>query len=388
MKKVLVYTSGLLPYSETFIKEQVLSFQRWHPVLAGLHRVPGLVLDGIDLLLLRPLSGNIFSKICSRIFREVAIAYPGDAEKLKQQKAALLHVHFGTEAVAVWPVAKKIGVPMVITLHGFDINVYREWWESGKGGVSNTRYPRRLLQLAQQPAVHFVAVSKAIRQRAITYGIPAERITVCYIGIDLKKFVPAGKPLPERPLRVLYVGRMVEKKGGAILIEAFARIRKNMPVAELVMIGDGPLLETYKKQAHQLSVPVQFLGACTPAEVKANLDTCRIFCLPSITAENGDAEGLPMVLLEAQASGVPVVTSAMGGVGEGLVDGETGFSFAEHDVDALVRHLSTLLQDPTLATSMSIAAPKFIAKNFDILSCTKKLENVYEDVILNNISRS
>ncbi|MBC7452449.1 MAG: glycosyltransferase [Massilia sp.] len=386
MKKVLVYTSGLLPYSETFIKEQVLSFQRWHPVLAGLHRVPGLVLDGIDLLLLRPLSGNIFFKICSRIFREIALDYPGDAAKLKQQKAALLHVHFGTEAVAVWPVAKKIGVPIVITLHGFDINVYREWWESGKGGFSNVRYPRRLLELAQQPAVHFVAVSNAIRQRAIAYGIPAGRITVCYIGIDLKKFAPAGKPLAERALRVLYVGRMVEKKGGAILIEAFARIRKDIPAAELVMIGDGPLLDSYKKQAHQLSVPVRFLGARTPAEVKANLDTCRIFCLPSIIARNGDAEGLPMVVLEAQACGVPVVTSALGGVGEGLLDGETGFSFAEHDVDALVRHLSTLLQDHALATAMSIAAPVFIAKNFDIMECTKKLENFYEDIIVNTSS--
>jgi glycosyltransferase involved in cell wall biosynthesis len=170
-----------------------------------------------------------------------------------------------------------------------------------------------LLALAAQDRVHFIAVSEAIRRRAVEYGIPPERISVRYIGIDLSRFRFGGRPLCKRRRRILYVGRMVEKKGGALLLRAYARVRATISDAELVMIGDGPLLGSYAKLADELNVPVSFLGNLPSSEVKQQIDEARVFCLPSITASNGDAEGLAIVILEAQACGVPVVTSARGG---------------------------------------------------------------------------
>src|ERR1019366_3200949 len=105
-----------------------------------------------------------------------------------------------------------------------------------------------------------------------------------------------------------------------------------------------------------------------------------VFCLPSVTALNGDAEGLPIVLLEAQASGIPVVTSALGGNHEGIVHGETGFTFAERDVDELAARVSELLVDDQLATRMGAAGPTFVARKFDMRLCTRDLESLYDDL--------
>jgi glycosyltransferase involved in cell wall biosynthesis len=110
------------------------------------------------------------------------------------------------------------------------------------------------------------------------------------------------------------------------------------------------------------------------------LAEARVFCLPSVTAESGDAEGLPLVVLEAQASGVPVVTSARGGATEGIRDGVTGYAFAERDVAALAERLIALLTDDALATRFSEAGPPFIGENHDLYGQTAQLEALYDRV--------
>lgn len=186
-------------------------------------------------------------------------------------------------------------------------------------------YPHRLLQLAVEPRVRFVAVSDALRQRAIEYGIPSEKIEVSYIGIDSTRFRPGQVPICQRDLQVLFVGRLVEKKGCRVLIEAMARVRQQLPQAKLTVIGDGVLRGELEVQAAKQGAPVTFLGARSTDDVKAEINKSRVLCLPSITASSGDAEGFGIVLLEAQASGVPVVTSALGGATEGILEGATGF---------------------------------------------------------------
>jgi glycosyltransferase involved in cell wall biosynthesis len=106
-----------------------------------------------------------------------------------------------------------------------------------------------------------------------------------------------------------------------------------------------------------------------------------VFCLPSLTAGDGDAEGFGIVLLEAQASGVPVVTSAMGGATEGVLHGETGFAFAEKDIDAMAEYLCRILMDDELARSMSVAARRFVAEKFNLKRCTSALEDHYDALV-------
>lgn len=380
MKKVLVYRNSLLPYSETFIRSQILAYRRWHGVLTGSERLPDSNFEGLTTLLLgkgRPtFSGRVFRRVKERL----GYAAPGIVAQLERESAQLAHVHFGTDAVRIWPVLRRLTIPVIVTLHGYDINTYKEWWEQGHGGRGRRTYPSKLLAMAAHADVSFVAVSEAIRQRAIDFGIPGEKIFTQYIGVDLSRFAPGGLPISKRKRQVLYVGRMVEKKGGSILIEAFARVRQQAPTARLVMAGDGPLLGELKRLARRLNVPVKFMGKTPVKEVKRQIDKSRVFCLPSIIASNGDAEGLPISVLEAQACGVPVVTSARGGATEGIRHGRTGFAFQEGDVPALESALLRLLSDDTLVAQMAEAAQAHVRARFDIRKCTAALEELYDRI--------
>jgi glycosyltransferase involved in cell wall biosynthesis len=385
MKKVLVCKSSLLPYSETFIREQVAAYRGWEPVLVGFRRLAcGLPLESLSVVILDPDIPQTLAQAYRKVLTELSAASSRSVARLKQQSPALVHIHFGTDAVSFWPIVRQLNVPVVITLHGSDINIYREWWERGWLRLGNARYPQRLLRLSRQQRVHFVAVSHAIRVRAIEYGIPADRISVRYIGIDLGRFRFCGRSVSERPRRILYVGRLVEKKGGEYLIRAFARLRNIVPDVQLALIGDGPLAGPYKQLAQQLDVPVEFLGRRDSEAVKREIDNARVFCLPSVVAENGDAEGLGISILEAQACGVPVVTSARGGSTEGILNGVTGISFPERDIEALTRALQTILVNDDMALRMSRAATQFMARRFDIASCTRDLEGLYETLLSAN----
>lgn len=106
-----------------------------------------------------------------------------------------MHVHFGTDAVAAWPWIKHLGVPMLVTLHGFDINTHPEWWISGQGGDYRRNYPRQLKALAEEKNVSFIAVSQAIRQQAIqAYGIPEHKVSVYILVLIIKRFRSVKPP--------------------------------------------------------------------------------------------------------------------------------------------------------------------------------------------------
>jgi glycosyltransferase involved in cell wall biosynthesis len=266
---------------------------------------------------------------------------------------------------------------MLVTLHGYDINLHPEWWETGRGGRRRCNYPRQLLRLAREPKVRFIAVSRAICQRAIDYGIPADNITVNYIGVDTNTFKPGPIPISKRSKRILFVGRLVEKKGTAYLIRAFAGVRKKIPDAKLVIVGDGPLRSSLRALAASLNVPVDFLGALSSDQIRDQMDQARAFCLPSITATNGDAEGLPIAILEAQSSGLPVVTSARGGVGEAVINGLTGSAVKEAAIDSLEEALHLLLSNGQLAEALGKRGRDQAVEQFDLYRSSEHLETLY-----------
>ena len=311
-------------------------------------------------------------------YRFIGLPYPPSVGHLLSIGASLFHVHFGTYAVDVWPMARALGLPMLVTLHGYDINIHPDCWEAGYGGWRRRRYPRQLLRLAREPNVHFIAVSKAIRHRAIEYGIPADKLSVRYIGVDTDKFRPGGLPIEHRRKRILFVGRLVEKKGAAYLIRAFAKVRGHVPDAELAIVGDGPLRTELELLASDLHTPVEFLGVLSSEQVKHQMDQASVFCLPSVTATNGDAEGFGMGILEAQACGVPVVTSALGGATEGIADGRTGFKFREAEHEALAIKLLQLLTDVSILTHFSSTAVEFVKSQFSLRKLTLDIEATYD----------
>lgn len=380
-RKVAIYRQKLLAPTNTFVLKQAKALTRWKPILVGESRSDdSLSLDGLELLFLRDHDKKI-SELSYRAYRLFNAAHPATVHALAGVQATLVHAHFGVDAVDIWPHIRHLRLPMLVTLHGYDINIHPDWWEAGHAGPRRRRYPRQLLALAKEPRVHFIAISEAIRLRALEYGIPEDRITVLYTGVDTDEFRPGRTPIASRTKRILYVGRLVENKGVDVLIRAVATIVHRVPGINLTIIGSGPLRAHLEELSSALKVPTQFFGTLDTDGVIKLLDESRVLCQPSITIDNGESEGLGMAILEAQACGVPVLTSARGGSTEGIIDGETGFRFPEWDADQLATLLTRVLEDDALIETLSRNAIRFVRKNFDLNACTAKLEGLYDDFI-------
>jgi glycosyltransferase involved in cell wall biosynthesis len=383
-RKVIVYRKELLRPTDTFVRAQVLSYHRWQVILFGERIWPGgLSLEGIDSRTLMDGRLTLLKRISAKARQTASIAPASVMRKFEVERASLIHAHFGHDGILARPYASKLNVPLVVTLHGHDVNIRKERYRSGDAGLQQRMYPKQFAGLVRQQNVYFVAVSDVLRQAAIDYGVPKNRLVVRYTGIDIQQFKPGPKSIAERRRRILFIGRLVEMKGCAYLISAFQEIARCIPDAELVVVGDGPLREDLEALARRLGVRVDFVGEVTQDVVKRHLDEARVFCLPSITASNGNFESFGMVLLEAQACGVPVVTSALGGR-EAVDDGVTGFLFPEKDVGTPVRQLCDILGNDEMALRMSHAGPVFVRRHFDVTKCTAKIEDFYDDILVSS----
>ncbi|WP_162626199.1 glycosyltransferase [Aeromonas salmonicida] len=378
MKKILIFRTCLLPYSETFISTQVHHLKHWSATLLGETKMDnGLSLDGINVETLLASQAEHHALSMQRALNDhIQSEFLSRAELYKNAGYKLIHAHFAVDGLRVYPLAKQMNVPLIITLHGYDININKEWWHNGCGGRSMASYPEKLVAISRADNVHFLAVSEAIKARAIDYGLPEEKITVSYIGVDCEQFKPLNIPMSERK-QVLFVGRLVEKKGCQYILSAFRKIQDKFEHIELVVVGNGPQELMLKNFAIENNIRVRFLGAVGREEIKQELSKTRVFCLPSITAENGDAEGLPIVVLEAQSCGVPVITSARGGATEGIIDSVTGYAHQEKDIDEISSMLDRLLSDDILSKRMGVNAREHILKKMDINHCTRQLEDIY-----------
>lgn len=373
MNKVLVLRKILLPISETFIKEQIEALQRWDATLVGEVLVgEGQDLTGLSWIKIDNLSAN--KKTNSSIESVVKKILP-----------EIIHIHFAVDATYFIPRINTFKGPILITLHGYDITINKEYW-LGHEREWARRYPENLLDISLRPNVYFIAVSKAIKQSAIDFGIPESKIVVKYIGVNQKRFTPRETSISSSD-GILFVGRLVEKKGIMILLSALLKIynksKSFRPV--LTIAGTGYQEEEAKEFVRRHNLRVIFLGAVSYSDVCFHMKKSRVLCLPSISAENGDREGFGLVLLEAQATGLPVVTSAHGGALEGVVHGKTGFAFEEKDVDSLVNYLLLILQDSLLAEQMSYNAIEYVSEKFDLHKCTHELECLYDEVIYKDL---
>jgi glycosyltransferase involved in cell wall biosynthesis len=203
---------------------------------------------------------------------------------------------------------------------------------------------------------------------------------VHHIGVDTRHFRPDGA-VPRAANLVLFVGRLVAKKGLTHLLAALPAVLRVVPEAELVVAGDGPLRAALEREAADAALPVRFLGVQPPAAVRDLMCRAAVLCAPGVVTALGDAEGLPMTIVEAQASGLPVVTTPSGGSAEGVVDGETGFVVPAADAAALATALVAVLGDAAWRERASAAARARALARFDLRTQTARLEDLYDEVL-------
>jgi glycosyltransferase involved in cell wall biosynthesis len=213
-------------------------------------------------------------------------------------------------------------------------------------------------------AAGLVVVSEPMRQCLKALGAPPDKIYYNPYGVDCRLFCGAA-PAASGPI-LLAVGRFVEKKAPQMTISAFAIVHREYPEAQLRMIGYGPLLEPCRDLVSKLGLEnaVHFLGSQPPEVVISEMRQARAFVQHSIEASDGDSEGLPNSILEAGATGLPVVATRHAGIPEAVLHGETGLLVAEGDVEAMAREMLTLLRDSELADRFGENARKRISTRF------------------------
>jgi colanic acid/amylovoran biosynthesis glycosyltransferase len=356
---VLIFKETLLPISETFIAAQSACLTRFVPRYVGLGQVaPSLEFPENAILLTSRLTPQ--ASLLQKLYRRTGFA-PGFHREAASAGAQLIHAHFASGGRSALPLARHLRVPLVVTLHGSDVTAALD-------------FKRRYGALWREAAV-FVCVSDFIRQKAIQVGFPREKLQTIFIGVDRNEFHPR-ETHRDRNL-VLFVGRLVEKKGCAYLLRAMAQVHKSHTEAETVVIGDGPLRASLEALAKELRVPCSFLGARPAPAVREWMSKARIFCVPSVTAANGDSEGLGMVFAEAQGMGTPVATFNHAGMSEIVLHGETGLLAEERNTVELASNILRLFVDDALWTRCSEQGVARVANFFDLKRQTGLLEAVY-----------
>lgn len=378
MKRVLLFRSELLPVSETFIAAQAAALRRHEPWFAGLNRVPG----GLPLDESRVITATTGNSSCSKTQRQVYLRTglaPGFLRRLRTVEAELIHAHFAVDACAALPIQRRLRIPMIVTLHGYDVTSEDAALRQTRAGQAYLRRRQALWERASA----FVCVSEWIQQKALERGFPEEKLWMHPIGIDVEAFRQSSSNAKE-PL-VLFVGRMVEKKGCAYLLRAMRLVEAQMPEARLVVLGDGPLRNALEEEARDSLRRCEFMGSASPVVVREWMRKAAVMAVPSVVAANGDAEGLCLVALEAQAMGLPVV--GFRGPGIEVVDGEMGLLVPPRDAGAFADALLWLLRSEAVAARMGAAGRARVERLFNLHRQTALLEEKYDEVLHGASSR-
>ena len=373
MKQLGIYVRTFPRISEAFITEQAHNLTQYEPTfitntLLRETSFPSISLSQNDFLRIKQIAYTLtcFPNLFSNYFGLIS-------------KLDLIHAHFGPNGVYAMALADKLKIPLIVTFHGYDITLTRQAiWRTGKFLYYQLIFHERELKTK---ASAFIAVSNFIRHKLIEQGYPQEKIIQHYIGVDTDKFSPSSQKADER--YILCVGRHTEKKGIDTLLRAFARIATKHPSVNLLQVGKGQLTTELQKLTKQLGIDkqVRFLGAQPHEKVLQLMQHAEIFALPSQIAKSGECEGLPIVILEASACGVPVVSTYHSGIPEAVIEGETGFLVSEKDDKSLAEKLDILLSDRALGKKMGEQGRDLINEKFDIRKQTIKLETIYNSFI-------
>ncbi|MEX2531229.1 MAG: glycosyltransferase [Gemmatimonadota bacterium] len=294
----------------------------------------------------------------------------------------VIHCHFGP--MGKWGMSlRSMGLlkgRLVTTFHGYDM--CRPFREEG---------PHVYDRLFEEGDL-FLPISEYWRDRLIAHGCPPEQTFVHHMGVDCEAFDFRPRAIePTEPVRILSVSRLAEKKGLEYAIRAVAAVIKDLERdgsgigpgtsgIEYTVVGSGPRGAELEQLTHDLGISesVQFLGSRPRNEVADLMGRAHIFLAPSVTAEDGNKEGIPVALMEAMATGLPVVSSEHSGIPELVENGVTGLLAEERDVDGLEDRIHRLVADPTLYRRLAEAGRRRVETEFNTERLNDQLLGFFE----------
>ncbi len=290
-------------------------------------------------------------------------------KSFKRNKIDVAFAEYGPTAVEVLPICRKLHLPLIVHFHGFDAS----------HKVTLTNYSKGYSEVFAY-ASYIIGVSRKMIKDLSALGAPEEKLVYNPCVPD-DSFFSVQNDINEK--KFFSVGRFVEKKAPHLTLLAFKRVMEFFPDARLFMGGDGPLLNVCKDLAGawKMENNVVFLGKLSPAEVRRNMSDSLAFVQHSITAPDGDSEGMPVVILEAGAVGLPVISTFHAGIPDIVQDGVTGFLVKEKDVKGMAERMLLLVNDFDLAKKMGGTARKRISENFTMEMHIAKLNELIRNVL-------
>jgi glycosyltransferase involved in cell wall biosynthesis len=348
--------------SETFIQDhidklpgRVVFLHGWRPMLGSQPVLPFVrrLLYSVGRRLLR-----------HHPDRAITGAY---AYAFRKHGAAVVLAEYGPSGVMVLEACRVAGIPLVVHFHGYDAS-RRDVLEEYAAGY----------RAVFENAAAVIAVSRAMQSRLISLGARASKVHYNPYGIDCTRFT-GGDPAAAPPV-FLGVGRLVEKKGPLLTLRAFEAVRRKHPEARLRLIGDGPLWRECQSLVQKLGLndAVAMLGAQPHAVVSEEMRRARCFVQHSLEAPSGDCEGTPVAILEAGATGLPVVSTRHGGIPDVVIEGETGLLVAEGDAMGMARAMARVVTDPALASRLGLAAQLRVSTHFSTERRLATLRSIIE----------
>jgi len=366
-RRVAVFNTNYLLYSQTFVYEQLINHERYVPELFC-WRTKNLEWFPFDPVHRANVAYG-FTRYSPAFFR-----------RFRDVRFSLVHAHFATGAVYALPYAQRFELPFVVTFHGYDVPLL---WNAQRFEPEFWPFLLHSKEVLERMTLGLCA-STDLKELLISHGVPEDKLRVHRLGIDLSRFNPKSVR-PEGPVRLCVVARFVEKKGIEYAIRAYAPHASEDVLLDI--IGDGPLDGELRALVARLGLErfVSFLGVLRPEEVAERVSASDVLLAPSVVTRSGDRESGLIVAKEAAACGVPVIATVHGGLPDIVEDGRTGFLVPERDVQRLSERLGRLIADPALRRQMGGAARLKMEREYDVRERVTELEGLYDEAIARHV---
>ncbi len=307
--------------------------------------------------------------------------HPWDmVERLRLDQPQLVHAYYGHKAITYLGMLKDWGGPWVVSFHGVD-------------AAKDTDNPEHLSQLRRvfAGAELVMARSQSLLTRLETLGCPNEKLRLNRTPIPLSHLTPRVRQAPaDGRWRLVQACRLIAKKGLLTAIAAMRQVVQRYPLAKFIICGTGPQYDrlTDAIQEHGLQANVELRGWLSQEDLIAEYQSAHVFLHPSELTAESDQEGIPNSMLEAMATGLPVVATRHGGIPEAVTDGETGLLVAERSPDELATAICHLLGSPELLATFSASASESVRRDFDAPRQVAALEKIYFEAISRHHAKS
>ena len=308
------------------------------------------------------------------INKYVGPCHPYDMpERLRAAQPDLVHVYYGHKAVRYLGMLKDWGGPWIVSFHGVDAAKFLD-------------QPGYLEQLQEvfQTALLVLARSQSLIDRLYSLGCPPEKLRLNRTPIPLDHLSAPVRPVPpDGAWRLVQACRLIPKKGILTTLEALQKVVTVWPRLRYVLCGEGPQTEAIQTRVRELGLEanVELRGWLEPDALHAEYEKAHLFLHPSELTPDADQEGIPNSMLEAMASGLPVVATRHGGIPEAVTSGEDGWLVAERAPEELATALLTLLSNDPLRERMGQNAARTVRAHFGSESQIARLEELYLQAI-------